>query len=248
MDTDLFKEIFSQGVEKYNSILFSLINKYPQCTVNDIDGYFVHRCVQIQKMMHTFVSIATTSCDIHSAYAILRMLADHVASLKLIYSNDSKELIILRHMIFVIDGCTERIKLYEDLKRDSNCDDISKNKANQIIGQEYLAKKMCVDLIQGLELYGPNKSTIDKLIKEACWKFKDGFNGKYQWKDLYKEILDMPNDFISYLSQHVHGLAGSIGINDANTNYLLYGIALCLQLEFSKTITNYGNGKPCVCL
>ena len=48
----------------------------------------------------------------------------------------------------------------------------------------------------------------------------------------------MPNDYINYLSQHVHGLAGGIGIDDDNPYYLVFGILLLIQNEFCHVITS----------
>lgn len=239
MTSESLKKMFIQGIEEHDKIINTLICKHPQCDAFNIDEYFVHRCAQIQQIFRTFALIVSSTNDSHSANAILRVLADHVSSLKLIYTDHSREKIILRHLLYVMDGCKERIKLNKDLKKDANIDDYSKHNADKIIMHEKDVVNKCKRIITRLQLYNPNKSFIDKLIQCKCWRFRDGFKDVYSWKDMYIDVLEMPNNYISYLSQHVHGLAGSIGVNDDNPEYLLYGIALCLQLLFSKTITDY---------
>lgn len=236
--TDI-KNTFLSGLDKYDNLLDILVSKFPSYNASNIDGYFVYRCGQIQKIFHTFVLIVSSTCDSHSAQAILRILADHVASLKLIYTETSKEKIILRHMLYVMDGCKERIKLNQNLKKDPNIDDPGIHNADRIIKNENEAIRICKNIITKLQIYSQNTAYIDRLLQHACWKYKDEYNNEYKWKDLYKDVLDMPNDYISYLSQHVHGLAGGIGSDDDNPEYLLYGTAMCLQSEFSKTIITY---------
>ena len=238
MNAEDYKQTIVKGISAIDQLIIPLKRKYPQCYSADIGGYFVWRCEQIQKMFKTLLHIASTCDYVHSSNVILRALADHTSSLKLIYCNSDKEVVKLRHFLYVIDGCNERKKINESLINDDNINEDGIAHANLIIDKENNAKNYCENQIQSLNVYKNNPSAIEKLIKQGNWKFREVYKSSYSWKELYKEILDMPNDYINYLSQHVHGLAGGIGIDDDNPYYLVFGILLLIQNEFCHVITS----------
>ncbi len=213
-------------IQKNELIVRSLDVKYPQCKWELTDSCVARRCINIHKMFVTVRYLLNYNYDDCSINALLRVIADHISSLLLIYAAPTKEEALLRQYLYLADGVSERIKTLKSSER-------GKQYANfQSLNQEYNTYIQCVKINP---LYAEHKQIIDGFIKHNNWKFKS-LTGKesYSWPDLYKEKLNIPIDYISYLSQFVHGLAGSTYCyNGAISTSTMIALTTCLCSRYS---------------
>lgn len=147
---------------------------------------------------------------------ILRSLADNISSFILIYRNGNYEEKVLRHYLYVIDGLKGRISQLPSIiekKRLSQAEFEALSRQVTAAREAYTrAIDVSIENIRNLKLYVGRKTNIEKLIHTGNWKFKS-LNGQksLKWNDLYM-LLDFNNnisDFISLLSEFVHGLSTS---------------------------------------
>lgn len=224
-------------IQKNDVITKSLDFKYPQCILELTDSYIARRCINIHKMFVTIRGLLEYSNDVCSINSLLRVVADHTAALILIYESPTIEEVSLRQYLSLADGINERIKALES-------SEIGKN--SPILEDLRKEKEKYNEYVRNNPLYKENKQIIDKFIEKHQWRYRD-FNStsKYSWLDLYREKLNMPNDYIHYLSQYVHGLASSMNIqNEETSRATMITLATLICLKFSNFLWRANNSIP----
>lgn len=226
-------------LQEYNeSVINDLEKRFPQSDWRIIDSFTARRCINIHRMFNTLRSLLIPNYDDCSINALLRSLADHIASLLLIYSGSTKDEILLRHLLCIADGITERKETLLSFCRVNNHIDVSE--------QEHVLNE-CEEYIRLCPLYPEHKNRIERLLTKHNWKYKSLASGEsYKWSELYRDILKLNNDYVEYLSQYVHGLAGSV--LSSNKNDVSRATAICiacyLNMKFSLFIWDICQIRP----
>ena len=253
-------ELDSEGLtyEGFFRVLFLLVKHevahlkdiYPSCSIDDIKAYPLQIAQRIVITSCTLHNIIEREKDFCSAMAILRVMADTLSSLYLIYKEEGEKL-YLRHYLYVMDGVNNRLKYlpnsvdYDNKisksEYDALCKQIesSKNNCNGTINH-------CVSEIHSLSFYHGQMYVIDKLIKSQNWKFKTfdsaNRNNSYSWLEMYEIIkLQCKPTFFSYLSEFVHGLSiSNIAVDIDNTTFEpIYGTTSALLGRLHDFIEDY---------
>ena len=253
-------ELDSEGLtyEEFFRVLFLLVKHevahlkdiYPSCSIDDIKAYPLQIAQRIVITSCTLHNIIEREKDFCSAMAILRVMADTLSSLYLIYKEEGEKL-YLRHYLYVMDGVNNRLNYlpnsvdYDNKisksEYDALCKQIesSKNNCNE-------TKKHCISEIHSLSLYHGQMYVIDKLIKSQNWKFKTfgsaKKNNSYSWLEMYEKIkLQCKPTFFSYLSEFVHGLSiSNIAVDIDNTTFEpIYGTTSALLGRLHDFIEDY---------
>lgn len=214
--------------------------KHNSTCIDDIDSYILCNAKRIHKTANTLYAVIKDEKDYTTANAMLRMLADSLASLYLIYQ-DRPDFLELRHYLYIIDGIKSRLRQFPmDMKYDEK---IKREDYDSLYVQVMSSKQNyedayshCVERLHSCQLYKGHAAIIDKLIEYGNWKFKNlsAFNmskNKYSWSELYRRLTPFTNnDNFSFLSEYVHGLSTcnlSFEIDNA-TFEPIYGIATSL--------------------
>ena len=226
--------------------------------IDDIDSYILCNARRIHKTANTLCTVIEKERDFTTANAILRMLADSLASLYLIYNEDG-DLLELRHYLYIIDGTKSRLCrfpktiIYNDkVKReeyDSLCKQIMSSKQNYEDAFTH-----CVDKIHSCQTYQGHAALIDKFIEYGNWKFKNlsSFNmnkNKYSWSEMYKNLTPFTTkDNCSFLSEYIHGLSTcNMFVEIDNTVFEpIYGIATALLGRLLNFIHTKFNKEQCI--
>lgn len=217
------------GYSMINRYLFSLYmymntvqricKLYQFASVNDLKGYVAHFCYIRLKSFDTFLKVVVNNKDYVTANCILRMLGDSVSVFHLVYMEPNAEYRLLRHCLYVLDGCERNLAvLPENSIEEGALPDEERNRANELIklNIEHRQRMMseAQDLLDKNPLKLKDEDAFNCIVKNRNWKFKEfkSYKNKnqYQWRDLYEQI-DYSGDYdlISYLSQYAHGLSMS---------------------------------------
>lgn len=243
------EEAFDVCFSRNKIIVEALGYKYPQPDIDNIDSYIAHRCINIHTMFLTFYKSYCSKIDILSAYSFLRIFADHVSALKLIYEEENIQESKLRHYLSIADAITSEIEALRQLSESSS---ITKDGTNIVLSTikekeaEYIS---IVEKIKSLPIYNDNQLAINILIdgkknksgfvyNRNNWKYKSllntNGNNTYSWAYMYKDRLGLRPGHIVQLSQYVHGLAGSVVIqNNESSEAIIKHIAKTLIMSFS---------------
>ena len=206
---------------------------YHYASIQHLKGYVAHFCYLRLRSFDTFIKVVWQHKDYVSANCLLRMLGDCVAVFRLIYMESDKDLLILRHSLYVIDGCERNLdvlpekNIHEDCLSEEELAD--SNKATQI-NREHRQRliKEAQEMLDASPLKQKDKTAFDRIVEDRNWKFKEfkdykkiGSN-QYKWQDLY-ELIDCCKgfDILSYISQYAHGLSMSnlvIELDEQNIN------------------------------
>lgn len=199
-----------------------------EVSVNNIPGYLLAFCEKVLTQARTFLDVVRKKTDFSSAMALLRILTDNISIIKLIYTAEDSEERVLRHLLYVIDGVNDRLKLLESrpLKYDGS---IPLEVYNELNKQVQFAKencRKCIDLcvasIKRLHVYTAYQLNVDALIRNNNWKYKNIERPRqsYTWKEMYC-LLDIRDfsDIFSYLSQYIHGLSVSNILIDSEDDF-----------------------------
>lgn len=211
-------------------------NLYPYASVQYLKGYVAHFCYIRLKSFDTLVKVVVEHQDYVTANCILRMLGDCVAVFRLIYREPDKDLLLLRHALYVIDGCERNLKvLTEDNINEGllPADELEESNNTVKYNREHRQRLMreAQQIIDHSPLKAENKDVFDKIVNDRNWKFKEFKDYKktksnqYQWADLYK-LIDCCKgfDLLSYISQYAHGLSMSnliIKMDEKNMNGIM---------------------------
>ena len=210
----------------------------PNPAINDIPAYeleFIHK-VLIQT--YTMVKISREREDYNTVCALVRILADNIASINLIYGSEYSEEKALRHFLYVMDGVSLRFRMlnghpmqYDGTIPQESFDALKK----QVEGAKANADScisFCKNAIKQLPVYAMRRSDVDFLIKTKNWKFKTVGTPKdsYSWKEMYGMLnIKEGKEMFSFFSQYVHGLSVSnIATGDKDDFQAPLSFAVCL--------------------
>lgn len=198
----------------------------PNTSVNDVPGYALEFCRKTLVQATTLVKVANEREDYNTTCSLVRMLADNVSIIRLIYGETNTVEKILRHLLYVMDGVSTRneyLKIYPKeydgtIPRDTYealCVQVQEAKNNAVGCIEF-----CTNAIKVLPIYVEHQPSIDELVKYRNWKYKTIDKPKnkdaYTWNEMY-QLLDVKDKgyMFSYFSQYVHGLSiSNIALND----------------------------------
>ena len=212
---------FEYSFHMYMNTVKRVRNLYPYKSVGDIKGYVAQFCYIRLISFDTFIKVVVEHKDYVTANCILRMLGDSVANFRLIYREPDNDLLLLRHALYVIDGCKKNLEVLpeEDINKGSVPDDELEETNKQILYNREHRKHMmreAQDILDQSPLQIKDKTAFDKIVKDCNWKFKkfEYYNtihdNQYKWKELYELIGCCKYfDLLSYISQYVHGLSMS---------------------------------------
>lgn len=198
----------------------------PNTSVNDVPGYALEFCRKTLVQASTLVKVANEREDYNTICSLVRMLADNVSTIRLVYAETNTEEKILRHLLYVMDGVSTRNDYLKDYPKNYD-GTIPKETYEAICVQVQEAKdnaegciEFCTNAIKARSLYSAHQSSIDELVKYRNWKYKTIDKPKkkdaYTWNEMY-QLLDVKDKgyMFSYFSQYVHGLSiSNIALND----------------------------------
>ena len=203
----------------YMNSVKKICELYPYASVQYIKGYAAHFCYIRLKSFDTFLKVVVEHKDYVTANCIMRMLGDSVAVFHLIYMEPDEELRILRHSLYVLDGCERNLDvLPENSIEKGSLPEDERKRANEEIryNREHRERLMreAQELIDNSPLKYKDEAAFDCIVKERNWKFKEfkayKKGNRYQWRELYEKIDYCKGyDILSYISQYVHGLSMS---------------------------------------
>ena len=243
------------SVNMYMNAVKRVCQLYQNASVKDLKGYVAHFCYLRLKSYDTFYRVLVEHRDYVTANCIMRMLGDSVAVFHLVYMEPSIDYRILRHCLYVIDGCEEGLKvLPENSIREGSLPEDERIRANNeiLFNREHRMRLMreAQELLDHSPLRQKDVRAFNRIVEDRNWKFKEfkDYNknkikeNQYQWRELYARIDYVDEyDLISYLSQYAHCLSMSnlvINLNDKNIDEPL-GEALGLLDRMNQYILEY---------
>lgn len=249
-----YEDLYNVVLVMFKHELPLLAQYHNSTSVDDIDSYILCNTLRIYKTACTLQTIIKSERDYITASAVLRMLADSLATLYLIYKEENRDILTLRHYLYIIDGLSTRLRY---MSRDIQYDHKIKREEYVAIHEQYTnskrnyedARTFCVNKIKLCNIYKGHAALVDRLIRCGNWKFKNlnSFNmkdNKYSWSDMYKKLTPFTKgDNFSFLSDYIHGLSTSNLIIEENENVFepIYGVAISLLGLLSKLIqTKFG--------
>lgn len=205
----------------YMNTVKRITSLYRYASVNYLKGYVAHFCYLRLRSFDTFIKVVLEHKDYVSANCLLRMLGDCVAVFRLIYMEPDKDLLILRHCLYVIDGCERNLEVLPEKNINEDClpeEELAElKKATQVNrAQRQRMIREAQEMLEASPLKQKDKAAFDRIVEDRNWKFKEfkdykkkGSN-QYQWRELY-ELIDCCKgfDLLSYISQYAHGLSMS---------------------------------------
>ena len=226
---------------------------YPYASVQNLKGYVAHFCYLRLKSFDTFIKVVWEHKDYISSNCLLRMLGDSVAVFRLIYQEPDRDLLLLRHSLYVIDGCERNLVVIPEKDINEGClpeDELKESNEAVRCNREHRQRMIreAQEILDASPLKNKDKAAFDKIVEERNWKFKEfkvykkkGSN-QYKWNELYKSI-DCCKDFdlLSYISQYAHGLSMSnlvVELDEQNINGVV-GEALGLIKRLHKYTLNF---------
>jgi len=207
--------------------------------VGYLKGYVAHFCYIRLKSFDTMLKVVEMHHDHVSAKCLLRMLVDCMAVFRLVYLEPDEDQRLLRHAIYVIDGCEKNLEILPEALDISEgaLPEIELQYYNQKIQGDRDHRKRLIneakEILTNSPLKKKDEKAFEKIVKNRNWKFKsfDVSTKSYSWTELYNMIdrAGKQNPF-SFLSQYAHGLSMSnlvITNKNADRNGLLIeGIGL----------------------
>lgn len=219
--TDCFGSIENaiSSVIRYCNVIIEKAKKVcPNTSVNNVPSYALEFCGKTLVQATTLVKVVQEREDYNTVCALVRILADNISTIKLIYTAEDVEEKILRHLLYVMDGISIRYGYLKDYPKpydgkipkeiyDALCIQVqeAKNNASDCID-------FCTKAIKSRPDYSAKHQCYDELIKYRNWKFKTIDKPKpkeaYSWKELYKKLeIKEAGEMFSYFSQYIHGLS-----------------------------------------
>ena len=210
---------FEYSFHMYMNTVKRLTSLYQYASVQYLKGYVAHFCYLRLKSFDTLIKVVVEHKDYVSANCILRMLGDSVAVFRLIYGEKDKDFLLLRHALYVIDGCERNMAtLPLDEENDGSLPDdefeTSQKKIQFNREQRQRLMREAQEILNQSTLPQRDKAAFDKIVEERNWKFKEfkfykkKGNNQYKWQELYDLIDECKYyDLLSYISQYVHGLS-----------------------------------------
>lgn len=231
----------------YMNTVKRITNLYRNASVQDLNGYVAHFCYLRLISFDTFIKVVWEHKDYVSANCLLRMLGDSVAVFRLIYMEPDKDLLILRHCLYVIDGCEQNLQMLpDDNFQEGYLNDEESVNFDKTVRLNRESRNRILKQAQEMLLVSPLKHKDDaafrSIVARKNWKFKEFKDKKndgnqYKWRELY-ELIGGGDDFdvLSYISQYTHGLSMSnlvIQMDEMNINAIV-AVALGLIKRLHK--------------
>ena len=246
-----YEECFRMILVFIKHEVFHLKNIHSSDCIDDLAAYPLQIASRVLKTAYTLHSIIERDKDYIVANAVVRIIADSIATLYLIYQSD-RDKIILRHYLYIMDGVCNRLKnLSQRMEYDKRINEAEFRVLEEQVTESKRnyegAYQHCILQMHSLPLYDGNKYAIDNLIKNCNWKFKtisSSSNNKnqYNWKDMYK-ILNMNCDpgLFSFLGEFVHDLSTSNMVFETDRVFFepIYGISIALLGRLNDFINAY---------
>lgn len=187
--------------------------------VSWLKGYVAHFCYVRLKSFDTFFKVVVEHKDNVSACSLLRMLGDSVAVLRLVYMEPDANLRILRHCLYVLDGCKRSLEVLpeENINEGALPNNELEDFNRQVKFNREHRERMISEVQEMLDkspLKNKDKDAFNKIVEDCNWKFKEFKNyrkintNQYKWKELY-DIMGRSKciDVFSFFSQYAHGLS-----------------------------------------
>ena len=189
--------------------------------VNWLKGYVAHFCYIRLKSFDTFFKVVVEHKDYVSACSLLRMLGDSVAVFRLVYMEPDTDLRILRHCLYVLDGCRKSLEVLpeeninEGALPDNELEDLNRQvKINREHRQRMISEVQ--EMLYKSLLKDKDEVAFNKIVEDCNWKFKEFKyyrkinTNQYKWRELYDMIGRCKHfDVFSFFSQYAHGLSMS---------------------------------------
>lgn len=198
----------------------------PEPTVNDIPAYALAFIQKVLQQASTLVMVSREREDYNTVCALVRMQADNIAAINLIYNADDDEEKVLRHLLYVMDGVSARYNMLAgttmsyDGKIPRETYDSLYEQVQGAIENAARSLAFCEREIKKRVVCAEHPSEVEALIKIRNWKYKaiEAPKKAYTWKDMYEKLnIKRGIDMFPYLSQYVHGLSVSnIVLNDSD--------------------------------
>lgn len=232
------------AIEHLIHICTVIVNKakkvYPTPSISDMPGYVLEFCCKVLRQTTTLNRVAREREDYNTLCSLVRMLADSIATINLVYCAKDDEERIIRHLLYVLDGVSARYKMLDGRPVEYNgtipretyealCAQVQGAKDNAVKCIEY-----CVTTIRKSPVYSIKKDAFELLIHNKNWKFKTVDKPKsrdaYTWKEMYGMTgVKLADEMFPFLSQYVHGLSVSnIAIDDKDDFDAPLSFAYCL--------------------
>lgn len=227
---------FEYSFHMYMNTVKRLTSLYQYASVHFLKGYVAHFCYLRLKSFDTLIKVVVEHKDYVSANCLLRMLGDSVAVFRLIYGEKDKDLLLLRHALYVIDGCERNMAVLpeNDISEGALPNDELEEANKQIhCNREHRQRLMreAQKILDQSTLQKIDKTAFDKIVEDRNWKFKEfkfykkkGSN-QYKWQELYDLIDECKYyDLLSYISQYAHCLSMSnlvIQLNEKNMSGII---------------------------
>ena len=191
---------------------------YNNASVSFLKGYVAHFCYIRLKSFNTFLKVVVEQKDYVTANCIMRMLGDSVAVFHLVYMESDKNLRLLRHCLYVLDGCERNLKVLPcDAIEEGELPENERIEANRQVEFNIEHRKYMIREVQEMLSSSPLKTqdeaAFNRIVEDRNWKFKEFKEytkintNQYKWKELYERIdYCKYYDILSYISQYAHGV------------------------------------------
>lgn len=198
-----------------------LCKQHTNNNIDDIDGFACQIAKKMVKSMRTLLAVCNRDKDYAVANSIIRMLADNMATFKLIYCQNEQNEKTYRHYLYILDGVSSRVKLLpETILNDGKItkDEYAQlsKQINDIRNSDLKAIEHCEQFLNSHRYATEHPEFHAQTIKNKNWKYKtlsctsNPNQNKYSWSEFYQLIdnrIDIQSFISSHLSQFVHGLS-----------------------------------------
>lgn len=213
---------------------------HPTPSISDMPGYVLEFCHKVIIQTSTLNGISRDRKDYNTLCALVRILADNIAILNLVYCAIDDEERILRHLLYVLDGINARLNMLDGRPLEYNGTiprETYEALCSQVLGAKDNAERCiryCETTIRKSPHYPAKKDVFEILIQNKNWKFKTIEKPKprdaYTWKEMYGMTgVKLADEMFPFLSQFVHGLSVSnIALSDKDDFDAPLSFAYCL--------------------
>lgn len=204
----------------YMNTVQRICKLYNNASVSFLKGYVAHSCYIRLKSFNTFLKVITEQKDYVTANCIMRMLGDCVAVFHLVYMEPNEDFRLLRHCLYVLDGCECNLRVLPGYTIKSGIPEDEIIEANKQVEFNIEHRKRMMreveEMLEQSPLKKQDEEAFNRIVEDRNWKFKEFKNynktgqNQYQWRELYQQIdYSDGYDLLSYMSQYAHGLSMS---------------------------------------
>lgn len=205
----------------YMNTVKRICQLYQYAPVYFLKGYVAHSCYIRLRSFDTFLKVVVEHKDYVTANCIMRMLGDSVAVFHLVYMEPNEDLRLLRHCLYVLDGCERNLMVLPGyIIKEGALSEGERIEANKQISFNIEHRKRMIREAQEMLDKSPLKEidakAFNRIVEDRNWKFKEFKDytkvntNQYKWKELYEKIDYCEGyDLLSYISQYAHGLSMS---------------------------------------